>query len=98
MVLKILGWAFNTKNMNGATNTKRWLEIAEFLNPMGFSQLGNGIFWHMYFGDKFIFDLSASGTDRWQIMANVFKRASEFGEAKKLKEIQDVLGCVGKNF
>ena len=82
--------------MKDTDNTQRWLVIADFLNPMGFSQLGNGIFWHMYFGDKFIFDLSACGTDRWQIMSMVFARAVEFGEGKKLKEIQSILGCGGE--
>ena len=50
------------------------------------------VFLHPYFGTDVLIDLSASHSDKWAIMDNVFSAAVKFGKDQKTKEIKHCIG------
>ena len=71
-------------------------KIDLFMDEMGFRKDNangkEGIYTSVYFGNDIVFDLSASGHAKWQVMTHIFNVAVKYGENQKLKEIQTTLG------
>lgn len=78
--------------MELSRNKEALEKIDELMTTMGFNQVGDGIYWHMYFGSDVKFDLSACSNETHAVMAHIFKVAIEYGKADKVDDIKKVLG------
>ena len=78
--------------MKNFRSEKSHEKIDELMVSMGFMAKSDGKYWHMFFGQGIEFDLSASGSDKYAVMAHVFKVAIEYGKNDKLDDIKKVLG------
>lgn len=73
------------------TIEQNYSETVEFLEPMGFTHLGGGIFIHESFNPE-RFDFSDAGNNPKRIMQKMFNKIIFLGMELKQDEFKRVLG------